>query len=570
MQLSIGQWSDKGRKDANQDFHGALIPDGHARFAKGVAVILADGISSSSVGRTAAEAAVKSFLTDYYCTSDTWSVKTSAHRVIAATNSWLYAQTRRGQSPCDRDKGYVCTLALAIFKSRTAHLFNVGDSRIYRLAGSGLEQLTEDHRISISSAESYLARALGVGPQIEVDYRAEVLDAGDTFVLCTDGVHEFVGGKAIAEIIRRLPDHLDEAAHAIVAAALANGSDDNLTVQIVRVDSLPHGDAHELLESLASLPLPPVLEAPATLDGYRILRKLHGSSRSHLYLASDPQTAQHVAIKTLSIDLASDPQAVKRFMLEEWVARRLSNPHVLKSVALLRPRAFLYNVSEYVEGQTLEQWIFDHPSPDLETVRAIIDQIAKGLQAFHRLEMLHQDLRPANIMIDRHGTVKIIDFGAVSVAGVMEMAPEPQERAVLGTMQYAAPEYFLGDSGTTRSDIYSLGVVAYQMLTGRLPYGTKMAAAGTALKQRRVPYDSIQNHNPSIPSWVDDVVRKAVYPDPRRRFSEPLEFAYALRNPLVSESSRRKPLAEQNPLLLWRLISLALAIVVIVLLAGRR
>src|SRR5665647_775744 len=154
LQISVGQHSDKGRKQTNQDFHGALIPTEPLLSLKGIAVVLADGISSSSVSQVASESAVKSFLTDYYCTSDSWSVKTSAQRVLAATNSWLHAQTRRSQYSYDRDKGYVCTLSAMVIKSTTAHIFHVGDSRIYRLSGNALEQLTDDHRVIISSEQN--------------------------------------------------------------------------------------------------------------------------------------------------------------------------------------------------------------------------------------------------------------------------------------------------------------------------------------------------------------------------------------------------------------------------------
>src|SRR5216117_1879838 len=103
LKISVGQHSDKGRKAANQDFHGVLIPKEPLLGMKGIAVVLADGISSSDVSQIASESAVKSFLTDYYCTSEAWSVKTSARRVLAATNSWLHAQTRRSPDPYDKD-----------------------------------------------------------------------------------------------------------------------------------------------------------------------------------------------------------------------------------------------------------------------------------------------------------------------------------------------------------------------------------------------------------------------------------------------------------------------------------
>src|SRR5205814_266361 len=172
LKISVGQHSDKGRKETNQDFHGVLIPKEPQLTTKGIAIALADGISSSNVSQIASESAVKSFLTDYYCTSESWSVKTSAHRVLAATNSWLNAQTRRSPYLYDKDKGYVCTLSAMVIKSTTAHIFHVGDSRIYRLVGNALEQLTEDHRLVVSSEQNYLSRALGINPQIEIDYLA--------------------------------------------------------------------------------------------------------------------------------------------------------------------------------------------------------------------------------------------------------------------------------------------------------------------------------------------------------------------------------------------------------------
>src|SRR5437762_5915044 len=219
LQISIGQHSDKGRKQTNQDFHGALTPGEPLLSLKGIAIVLADGISSSNVSHIASESAVKSFLTDYYCTSESWSVKTSAQRVLAATNSWLHSQTRRSQYSYDRDKGYVCTLSAMVIKSTTAHIFHIGDSRIYRLSGNTLEQLTNDHRIVISSEQSYLGRALGANPQIEIDYQMLRVEKGDTFLLVTDGIYEHLGRRQIAKAIKDGAGDLDKAASAIVQQA---------------------------------------------------------------------------------------------------------------------------------------------------------------------------------------------------------------------------------------------------------------------------------------------------------------------------------------------------------------
>lgn len=353
LTVSIGQASSPGRKPVNQDFYGALIPAEPLLTTKGIALALADGISSSDVSQVASESAVKSFLTDYYCTSEAWSVKSSAQRVIAATNSWLHAETRRSDYRYDRDKGYVCTLSAVVLKGAAAHLFHIGDSRIYRLAGASLEQLTEDHRVRLSAEQSYLGRALGVNPQVEIDYLAVPVVPGDLFVLATDGVYEHVTQRFVVQILRGHADDLDAAARAIIGEAFANGSDDNLTVQLVRIETVPDVDTIDLFGRAAELPLPPPLEPRAEFDGYRILRELHGSSRSHIYLASDLATEELVALKIPSADLRDDPDYRKRFMLEEWAARRIDSPHVLKPCAVQRPRRYLYVAFEYIEGQTL-------------------------------------------------------------------------------------------------------------------------------------------------------------------------------------------------------------------------
>ncbi|MGJ4965170.1 protein kinase domain-containing protein [Bradyrhizobium sp. HKCCYLRH3061] len=570
LRITIGAHSDKGQKPGNQDFHGALIPDEPALSLKGIAVAIADGISSSEVSHIASESAVKSFLTDYYCTPDAWSVKTSARRVITAANSWLHAQTRASQYAYDRDKGYVCTLSAIVIKAATAHLFHVGDCRISRLAGHSLEQLTDDHRVMISSQQSYLGRALGVNPQVEIDYQAVRIERGDIFVLATDGVHEHVGKRFVANVLKENSHDLDQAARIIVAEALAQGSADNLTIQIVRIDELGVGDAAEIPVQAEQLPPAPLLDARMIFEGYRILREIHSSSRSHIYLAVDVETELPVAIKVPSIDLRGDPAYLKRFLMEEWIARRIDNPHVLKAFPSTRRRDHLYVVTEFVEGQTLAQWMIDHPKADLDTVRDIIEQIANGLQALHRKEMLHQDLRPANIVIDRTRTAKIIDFGSVRVSGVVEADPAADHDSILGTQQYTAPEYFLGEGGSEWSDQFSLGVIAYQMLTGRLPYGAQMARARTPAQFRKVRYQPASGDDQTVPLWIDGALRRAVHPVAAKRYESLSEFVFDLRHPNPAYvGGDRTPLIERNPLLFWKATTALLAIAVVILLAAR-
>lgn len=559
LEVSTGGHSETGRKEVNQDFHGLIIPEPPLLRAKGVAVALADGIGSSDVSQIAAESAVKGFLTDYYCTSDAWSVKQSAHRVLAATNSWLHAQNQRSPFRYEKDRGYVCTFSAMVVKSATAHLFHVGDSRIYRLAGNSLEQLTTDHRVNLAGGQSYLGRALGVNQQVEVDYLEVPVEVGDTFLLTTDGVHEHLDSGFAAAVIAENADDLDAAARVICAEALRLGSNDNLTLQIVRIDHLPAPEAGEAVRDATGLPLPPDLEPRMMFDGYRILRQLHASSRSHVFLARDGESGDTVVLKVPSVDLCGDEAYLKRFLMEDWIARRINSPHVLRPHSPGRRRNYLYVATEYVNGQTLAQWMVDNPQPSAEVVRAIAEQIAQGLRAFHRMEMLHQDLRPENIMIDTAGTVKIIDFGSAQVAGIVESAGGEGTRDILGSLQYTAPEYFLGEGGTPRSDLFALGVLTYQMLTGRLPYGAAAARATTRAAQRRLVYASALDETRAIPAWIDDVLKKAVHPDPVKRTQELSEFVYDLRHPNRDYlAANARPLMERNPVLFWKCVSLGL------------
>lgn len=568
LTISVGQHSDKGRKDINQDFHGVFIPDEPQLSSKGIAIALADGISSSDVAHIASETTVTSFLDDYFCTSEAWSVKKSAHQVLSATNSWLYSQSQQGQHRFNKDKGYVCTLSAMVIKSTTAHFFHLGDSRIYRLRDNTLEQLTNDHRLWVSEEKSYLSRAMGIKARLEIDYNSFQVDKGDIFFFATDGIYEFVNSKFIRNTINEPNETLDSAAKTIVDKAYEQGSDDNLTVQIIRIDQLPTQNADEIHQHLTTLPFPPNLEARMELDGYKIIRTVHSSSRSHVYLVMDIESNEQVIMKTPSTDLQGDTAYLERFLMEEWIARRIDNSaHVLKPCEQTRQRNYIYIIMEYIEGQTLTQWMRDNPQPDLETVRGIIEQIAKGLRAFHRLEMLHQDIRPENIMIDNTGTVKIIDFGSTKVAGIVEITSPIERVNLLGTVQYMAPEYILGETGTAGSDLFSLAVISYQMLTGQLPYGTQVAKAMTRSAQNKLNYMPILHDNRHIPLWVDGALKKALHPNPLKRYGELSEFLFDLRHPnKIFSNHSRPPLLERDPVVFWKIISFILSTIIVILL----
>ena len=557
LSVSTGQHSDKGRKPVNQDFHGLLVPGDHQLRSKGIAVAIADGISSSNVSQIASESAVAGFLSDYYSTPESWSVKQSAQRVLRASNAWLHAQTRQSRYRYDQDRGYVCTLSVLIVKSATAHLFHVGDARIYRMQGQSLEQLTTDHRVWLSSDDSCLNRAMGLSPQVDIDYLTVPVWPGDTFILATDGLYEHLPERTITGTIKTAGNDLDSAARQLIAKAVANGSDDNLTVQIVRVDSVPASQSSkEITQQARELPFAPDLVPGQVLDGYRIVRSIHASSRSHVYLAVDEASNQQVALKVPATDLQNDPMGLEHFATEQWVAQRINSPHVVRAFAPERQRSCLHLATAYVQGTSLRQWLLDHPKPELETVRQLVEQIARGLRAFHRLEMVHQDLKPENILIDEQGTVVLIDFGATRIAGLQELHEHQEPHWPRGAALYSAPESFLGESTGWQADQFSLGVITYQLLTGQLPYGTRIPGIRNQRQLRQLNYHPARLHRDTLPEWVDQALARALHPEPHKRYPALSEFLFDLRQPNpLWQKQHRPPLIERHPVVFWQGLS---------------
>lgn len=567
LRLSVGQHSEAGAKPLNQDFHGVAQPSDAQRRSRGIALAIADGISSSAVSQIASAAAVRSFLEDYYGTSEAWTVRRAAQCVLAATNGWLHAQTQRGDGRFDKDRGHVCTFSALVFKGREVHLLHVGDTRVYRVhAGGALEQLSQDHRVRLAGGQTLLGRALGVTPHLDIDHGCWPTEVGETFLLATDGAYEYLDAAQVQAALARHGADLQAAAQDLVAAALARGSDDNVTVMLARVQALPQPRAPQLAERL---PLPPRLSPRQAFEGYRVVRELHVGARSQVVLAVD-EAGRDWALKLPSAELAGDARELDRFATEEWVARRVDSPHVVKAAPPERRREHLFTAMEFIPGATLAQWMTDHPAPALDEVRQLVGQIARGLQALHRKEMLHQDLRPENLVIDRHGTVVLIDLASAHVAGLSEGFGDPPARDIAGTLQYTAPEYFTGEGGTPLSELFSLAVLTYQMLTGALPYGLQVPQVRGPRDLHKLQYVPLRTRRPDLPEWLDRVLRKALQPQPARRQQALSEFVHDLAVPGPEFLARdRTPLQQRHPLLFWRGLTLLFGLATLVLLGLR-
>ncbi len=548
--VSIGQFSQAGRKERNDDSYGVMTPEMPLLETKGIAMAIADGMSTSEAGKEASETCVKSFLMDYYATHESWTVKTSVGRVLTAVNRWLYSQ---GQAQYLSDRGLVTTFAGLILKSGSAHIFHAGDSRIYLLRNGSIQALTRDHRAWLTRDQEVLSRAFGIDPQLNVDYKNIPTFRDDVFIFTTDGIHDYLTNAQIAAFASGSLDDLDQACKDIVAAAYEKGSHDNITCQIVAVEESGIEDQNAHQQKLGSLPFPPDLEPDMILDGFKIITEIHASNRSQVYIAVDQKNGDKVVLKTPSVNYEDDPAYIEMFTREEWIGKRLTSPHVIRVIKPDQKRNFLFYVTEYIEGQTLTQWMADNPKPDIEDVRTIVRQIVKGLRCFHRREMIHQDLKPDNIMIDKEGTVKILDFGSTHVSSLQDSHAPSHLPSLLGTVDYTAPEYHLGTTPTNRADIYSLGVITYQMLTGALPYGKGFENEADVKKLKYIPARELNN---AVPYWVDAALRKALAKSVSKRYDLLSAFVTDIRKPNPAFNTDVVPLIKTNPTAFWRYVAL--------------
>lgn len=575
LSFTVAQRSEAGIKPDNEDAIGIRIPKGSLLSNKGAVAVIADGVSAAEAGKEASETCVHNFLNDYYSTPDSWGVKKSTTQVLTALNRWLFS---RGRQFSDAQKGYVSTFSAIIFKSQTAYVFHVGDSRIYRLREGELEQLTRDHTTVINEEQSYLIRAMGLDVKLDVDCRSVELQVGDTFFLSTDGIHDSIKVAELHECLVSLQgdesepcaeqyseQEFEACCAKIIKTALSNGSKDNVSCQILRVDHLPKQTIGEVSRKLSELPFPPDLEAGMVLDGYRIEKELHTSSRSQIYLVRDIKTDQRYCMKTPSVNFDDDLAYIERFLMESWIGSQINNSHVVKIVDSfkegLKQKTCLYYLTEYIDGMTLTQWIKENPKPAVQDVVYLVQQIVVGLRAMHRRETLHQDIKPDNIMIDKNGEVKVIDFGSCYIKGIAEIATPLDREGILGTAGYSAPEVVLTTKSSVQSEVFSLAVIVYEMLTGVAPFNGKLSECRTAKAYLKTQYIPCFEQNPLVPIWIDGAVKKGLRFDPERRYADVSEFLHELENPNPKyKKNYNVVLMEKNPVLFWQVTSAILFI----------
>ena len=564
--IELGLISVAGMKAVNEDAANTAVPDSSHEFNnKGVCLLIADGVSSAEAGKMASEYAVATFVEEYYRTPDTWSVKQSGQKTLSAINLNLF---KKSHEFTQTEKGYLCTFTGVVIKSRTAHFFHAGDSRLYLLRKGELKQLTRDHTVNIGGGKNILARAVGMDSVLQIDYGKVALEEGDRLFLSTDGVHDFLDKQQLLDKLNDNQHSCQFVSEAVVHGAKSAKSDDNISCIFARIQSLPQESRDDYNAKLTRLPFPPDLTKGMVLDGLRIEKELFASSRSQVYLVTDIETQQKMVMKTPSINFQDDFHYIDRFIQEEWIGKRIDSPYVVKIKSLQRDRSCLYYLMEFVEGKSLDKWMLENPLPSPKKAIGIVKQIAKALGAFHQTETIHQDLKPANIMIDEQMNIKVIDFGSVFVAGIAEIFVPIEHLGALGTATYSDPHYLYGKNTGVQGDIYSLATITYELFAGELPYGEKIEQCVNIHDFDKLRYVTASTHNPIIPLWFDRAIEKGVSLDLSKRYRRLPNFVEDITQPNPIFLQDDPAVKNSRGLLFWQLMSafwIAMLVLVVIL-----
>ena len=466
-------------------------------------------------------------------------IRRAGARILDSLNGWINAQGKQDANLV----GMGCTFTALVLRGRLAHLLHVGDTRAYRLSSDRLLRLTTDHVRDDRGKSPVLYRALGIEPQLRLDYTSHPIAVHDRFLLCTDGVHGSLLDETIAEIMR-VRSAPEDTSRALVKAALDNGSSDNCTALVLDVVALPTARSDEVGTAIMRLPLMPVPQVGDTVDGF-VLNVLVSDGRySRLFGAIDDVDGGTVVLKFPKPQVAAVATYHAAFVREAWVGTRVRSPWLARVIELPPGRqTCLYTLMPLYVGELLELRLARAPRVGMEEIRNIAIKLARAVGALHRIGVIHRDIKPDNVTLEAEGSLKLLDLGVVRLPGMEDFPPE----ATPGTLAYMAPEMLVsGEAGNVATDIYALGVTLFRALTGEYPFGNLDAVSPP--RQER-PKD-IMLLRPDLPAWIQAALGRAIARDPDQRFADMAEVAHEFESgPALAPPPVRRPLTlyQRNP-----------------------
>ena len=276
---------------------------------------------------------------------------------------------------------------------------------------------------------------------------------------------------------------------------------------------------------------------------YEIVKSIGEGGMANVYLANDKILNRKVAVKVLRGDLSSDDKFIRRFQREALSVSNLSHPNIVEVYDVGEEDGEYYIVMEYIEGKTLKQLLKKRESLTLTEVIDIMTQLTDGISHAHESYIIHRDIKPQNIMIQDDGRIKITDFGIAMALNATQLT---QTNSVMGSVHYLPPEQASGKGATVKSDIYSMGILMYELLTGTVPFKGDNAVE-IALKHMKDKIPSIRKQDPSIPQSVENILLKATAKNPRNRYDTAKEMHEDLLNCLKEEHANDKKIVFEYP-----------------------
>jgi serine/threonine protein phosphatase PrpC len=574
MKITYAELSSTGPvRPHNEDFVMFWEPEGEqGRQTRGSVSLLADGVGGQGFGEVASKLAVETALRVFRDADPTTTDNQLLWRMFNAANLAVYdAGMAHGGS--DR---MATTLTAAMFRRNEVAIGHVGDSRAYLIRQGTIKQLTSDHtyvamqvKMSLISKQDamnselrgLLTRSIGANPTVQVDYSRAVLRSGDIVVQCSDGLHGSVTENEIKDYVSRMPPAA--ACEQLSQLAARRGSEDNISVQVLRIENVQRVGYYRGAVAYYAPAAQPVSNEPQVGqvfdERFEITDIISRSGMSSVYKATDLKTGRLVALKVPLLKLESDPAFFSRFEREEEIGRALDHPAILKIVPIdPKERSRPYLVMEYLVGQTLDEILQQtKPMADAEALR-IVSRVCDALDYLHKHEVIHRDLKPQNIMLCNDGSLRIMDFGIAKAASSKRITFGGFS-PTLGTPDYMAPEQVKGQRGDERTDIYSLGAILYEMVTGHLPFEGQNAYQ---VMNARLVGDPVapRTHNPALRPEVEEIILHAMARNPNDRYQTAAEFKADLDAPQdVHVTGRANRL--QAPVMArraWRIVRIAL------------
>jgi len=574
MKITYAELSSTGPvRPHNEDFVLFWEPEGEqGRQARGAVSLLADGVGGQGFGEVASKLAVETALRVFRDADPTTTDNQLLWRMFNAANLAVY-DAGMAQGGGDR---MATTLTVSLFRRNEVAIGHVGDSRAYLIRQGTIKQLTSDHtyvamqvKMSLISKQDamnselrgLLTRSIGANPTVQVDYSRAILRTGDIVVQCSDGLHGSVTESEIKDYVSRMPPAA--ACEQLSQLAERRGSEDNISVQVLRVENVQRVGYYRGAVAYYAPVAQPVSNEPQVGqifdERFEITDIISRSGMSSVYKATDLKTGRLVALKVPLLKLESDPAFFSRFEREEEIGRALDHPAILKIIPVdPKERSRPYLVMEYLVGQTLDEVMQQtKPMPEVEVLR-IVSRVCDALDYLHKHEVVHRDLKPQNIMLCNDGSLRIMDFGIAKAASSKRITFGGFS-PTLGTPDYMAPEQVKGQRGDERTDIYSLGAILYEMLTGHLPFEGQNAYQ---VMNARLVGDPVapRVHNPALKPEVEEIVLHAMARTPNDRYQTAAAFKADLDAPQnVHVTGRANRL--QAPVLAkraWRVVRIAL------------